>query len=244
MRNPWNTPQSYKGSPLNVIRGQRFVPDLSPTGTIIVASKQLVRAEDPSLQINHWQLVLSPIFTAQVGAMIQGDPARHLNGDGTGMYLVTMTWGAGGVNYTTDFPYPVAGASFSVAGDNVMLTARTQDFFGVYTEANKPCFNVWVTPTAIPLSPRPLTEWFQTGLALAGINEIPPWARTLTVTKDTLAATVLVEYAIDVVGAFVPIAIMNATDDALVLPVPQRALQVRLTPSAGKASGLLDIVFT
>lgn len=229
-----------------VVRGQRYTPTLNVggafPGSIFRQQAQLVRAEDRNVSL--WQVVLSPVFQNQVGSVIQGDPARHINGDATGNYLVTMTWGGGGVTYQTEFAYPAAGASFCVAGDNVMLSLITNDLFTAFTEANKPCVSVWVTPGAQPLSPHPLTEFFLTGAGVAGINEVPPWGRSLTVTKANPAATVLVEMSLGIVGTFTAIANMTAADQVLRIPVPSTAIQVRLTPSVGAANGMFDLVFT
>lgn len=242
------TPEGYKGSPSNVIRGQRFVPQLNPLAafpnSIVRQPAQLVRAEDPSGKVSLWQVTLSPIFQFQTGPQIQGIPARHTNGDTDGQYLVTMTWGGGGVNFSTEFAYPAHGASFSVAGDNVMLTAITNDLFTTYTEQNKPCFDVWVAPGAQPVNPRPLVEFFQTGAGIAGINEVPPWARSLTVTKANPAATVIIEISLEVVGTFIVLVNMTAADQRIEIPLPSRAQQVRVTPSAGVANGMFELVFT
>jgi hypothetical protein len=190
-----------------------------------------------------WQINCAPAFQAGIGPLIQGNPARHSAGDATGQYLVTMTWGGGGVSYQTEFEYPAAGASFCVSGDNVMLTAISRDFFNVYTEQTKPCIQVWAMPRPYPLSPHPLTETFTAGGG-PSINEIPPWARTMTVTKTDPLATVLIEMAFGVVNTFTTVANMTAADQFIQLPIPSTAIQVRLTASLGSARGMFDLVFT
>lgn len=248
---PWmvnqQTQQGYKGSASNVIRGQRLVPTLNQggpfPGSIFREEAQLIRAEDPSGKVNTWQVVLSPVFQFAIGPTIEGVPARHLAGDATGQYRVKMTWGGGGVSFQTEFNYPAAGASFSVAGDNIMLQAITDDFFTVFTEANKPCFDVWVTPAARPISPHPLTEIDFAGV-IGGTIALFPWTRQAIITKSNPAATVLVEVSLGVVGTFVPLANMAAADQILTLPIPSRAIQLRVTPSVGNAVIMTDMVFT
>lgn len=231
-------PDQYKASPLNVIRGQRYEPTLTPAGLILRKEEQLIRAEDPSRTVNLWQVTLSPVFQRAIGQDFQGIPARQNPVTGAGLYQVEMTWGGGGVGFRTRYSYPASGASFAVAGDNIMLQAFSLDIVNVYTEDNKPCFVVWVAPTAQPSSPRPITE-----VVNAGRNPIPPWARALTVTKDTLGATVLVEFSFGA-GAFVAFAQLQGTDSELSVPIPSGAIEVRLTASAGNPVGYLDLVFT
>lgn len=232
---------------VNVVQGQRFEPQLNPaTGTIVAFQRvQLVRAEDPDRKTKLWQVVLSPVYQKGVGALVQGVPARHLAGDGTGNYLVTMTWGGGGVTFTTEFDYPASGASFCVAGDNVMLSITAQDFATVFTDATRPCVNAWVTPGAQSTSTRPLTDSSPVGGGgLPGIQPISPWARTLTISKSDPAATVLIEVARDVAGTFVTLANLTAALQSVTLPVPSRAIQLRCTSSAGSAFVMQDLVFT
>jgi hypothetical protein len=236
--NPYSPPTA----PITV-RGQRFVPTLDLAGRIVRAKAQLVRAEDPERVENTWQVVLSPVWQFQTGPVIQGVPARHLNGESDGQYLVEMTWGGGGVTFTTEFDYPAQGGSFAVAGDNVMLSVISNDLFTVHTEQNKPCLNVWVVPTARPTTPRPIVE-LGSGSVIGNITAISPWSRTLTVTKSDPAATVVIEYSLEVIGTFVVFRNMTAAEQSCEIPIPSRAQQVRITTSAGTARAMMDLVFT
>lgn len=231
--------------PVNVVQGQRFEPVLTAAGTLALTTQQLVRAEDPSGRTKLWQVMLSPVYQKQIGAVVQAQPQRRAAGAGAGNYIVTMTWGGGGVTYQDEFDYPASGASFVVAGDNVMLSIRPQDFATVFTEDTKPCVNAWVTPGAQPSSAHPLTDIDGTGGGGLPITvAIRPWARKLTITKTDPAATVLVELARDVVGTFITIANMTAALQILEMPIPSRALQYRFTPSAGGVFVMMDLVYT
>lgn len=242
--------KQYKASDRNVIRGQRFVPVLNGPGhaipgSLVATRQQLIRAEDSSGHVNLWQVTLSPVFRNEVGPVVQGQPQRGAAGDGTGLYLVTMRWGGGGVSYQTDFQYPASGASFCVAGDNVMLEIAPQDFFTAFTEQNKPCVNAWVAPGGLPTTDHPLVdEEIVGGGGIGGIIAISPWARTLTLTKATPGATVLVELSLGVVNTFTAVANMGAADQRLEIPIPSRAIQARITPSAGGVFAMQTLDFT
>jgi len=235
-------PYAPPSAPITV-RGQRYVPTLNPGGTIFREKAQLVRGEDPERLSNAWQVTLSPVFQFQNGPIIQGVPARHLAGESDGSYLVEMTWGGGGVTFTTEFAYPAHGASFAVAGDNIMLSVISNDLFTVHTEANKPCLDVWIAPTARPTTLRPLVE-LGTGSVIGDVTPIPPWAHTLVVAKSDPAATVVIEYSLDIVGTFFVFRNMTAAEQSVELPIPSRAQQVRVTTSAGTARVMMDLVFT
>lgn len=222
----------------NVVRGQRFEPTLNAAGGIIRQVTQLLRAEDPTGLVNLWQVNLSPAFRKATGPNSEGQPARFAPITGAGIYFANMTWGGGGVGYRTTFPWPDNGASFAVAGDNVMLEIFSLDIVNVYTEENKPCIQAWVTPSANPTSPSPIGEIF--AFAFPGVSQsvLRPWTRRVTVTKDTLAATVAVQFDLATVAQ------LTAAESWLTIPVPARAQTITLLPSAGNAFAHTEMVFT
>jgi hypothetical protein len=125
-----------------------------------------------------------------------------------------------------------------------MLAITPQDIGTVFAESTKPCVNVWVTPDGRPSETTPLAESGFGGSVIGNITPISPWARQLVITKTDPAATVLVEISRDVVNTFFTIANMTAADQVLVLPVPSRVLQVRITTSAGQAFLWQELAFT
>lgn len=225
----------------NAIRGQRIVMPLSPGGILDrTFTGVLLRAEDDRVDV--WNVVLAPITTNQVGESIDGQVARDsafFAGQSGGIFC-EMTWGGGGVSFRTRFTYPVNGATFAVAGQNVMMTVGNLTILGGFTEQNRPAVEGWCMPRASPTAPEPLVQTF--GGPFAAPIPILPWTRAVWVSKDTVGATCLVTFAgatIAAVTMFIPVQLGVQR-----IAVPTGAETVTVIPSAGTASIGMEMVFT
>lgn len=219
------------------VRGQRAIFGLVPGGNTLDTGTvySLARAEDA--RASYWQVTLSPLYRLGVGAIPAGMPASTLNG----APLVRMTWGGGGVTYRVDFEYPVAGASFCVAGDNVMLDVRATDGVSVFTPADIVACNAWVSPmSAAPTSAAPLVLW-TTDAAFFGPLPMSPFARVLLVALDTLTATGSVQFQ----GALGNTTVALPAGVAVHrVPIPASAQLVTVLCSAGFLSVGQELAFT
>jgi len=222
-----------------VVQGQRVTFGIGPGGLLIPATHELIRAEDPAARL--WTVNLSPITRAQVGADVFGQPGRRVGfapGD-TGNLGFVMTWGAGGVTFKTQIAqYPVNGASFAVAGDNMHLEVFTPGNATVFTADSAPSVVGWAQQSAAPTAYQPLITELFAALPFA----IDPWCRALWVARDTALATVAVTFTM---ANLIPILIALPPDTGMArIPVPNGAEQVMAVASAGVVVLLQELAFT
>ena len=220
-------------------RGQRVAFNITAAGILVGVAQQLFRAEDR--RVPCWQCVLAPVTRNGGEEGIGGMPAINapISPLETGLTVVEMVWGGGGVKFRTRFPYPVCGASFSVAGDNIDMRVFPSDFATVFTNATRPAVAGWVQARAIPTSYDPLVIWGGTAQGLA--NPIPPFARALLVGRDTLAATSTILFT----GAGIAMTVaIPATSDVVRIPIPIGATTFTPTPSAGVVECGVELAFT
>ena len=166
----------------NAIRGQRVVIPLNAVGGLSRELFQLLRAEDD--RVDAWTVVLAPVTQNAVGEMLEGQPARSAGffPGAAGNPRVQMTWGGGGVTFRTQFQYPVNGATFAVAGQNISLQVGAFTALGGFTDATRPALEGWCAPNAYPTAREPLVEWI---LVTSLVPEpVLPWTRAVWVSKD------------------------------------------------------------
>lgn len=224
----------------NAIRGQRVVAGIRAGGFILRGQRQqLVRAEDNDVDL--WTVVLAPVTESSKGASIEGQPSRDPFGfPGLGgAWACEMTWGGGGVTFRTRFTYPVNGATFGVAGQNIMIDVFPQSFLGGYTPENVPAVEGWVMPSSSPTSLQPLVQTEQAD----PVNDQPidPWCRALNVSVDDVTASVRVEMKIGVATSVVT---LPAGFGLVRIPITTNAEAYRVIASAGVAYVGQELVFT
>jgi len=140
----WQYPPTNKRIPI-VVQGQRVTFERNPTtGALTGVIQPLLRAEDPNVHV--WDVILSPVFRDAVGPDGQGMPTFSL-GELAGAPAMRLTWGGGGVSWRQELNYPVRGACFSVAGENVMVEVFPFDTVTVYPPGSVPSVVAWVRPS-------------------------------------------------------------------------------------------------
>lgn len=208
---------------VNILQGQRVTWDLQG-GKLPRQRKTLLRAEAP--QRNAWSITLAPIFMAGVGTTTAGMPAWQQTRQKSGGLVVVITWGGGGVNWQTSFSYPVAGASFTVAGDNVQVEVEAQDNASAFTDLNKPAVIGWCKPQ-YSVADQPL----HVAVNYASGDTVPvyPFAKFLTVALANAAATVTLVWRDAFGGVYQQIVTQNLAR----IPVPCGMESVTITASDG-----------
>ncbi len=199
--------------------GQRVVYQLDPGGTLNPEFQTLMRGQNPEVAM--WQVTISPTFIASQGADNVSDPLLR-----NARPLVRMTWGGGGVTWRNTFIGPARGASFCVAGSEVMVEIAPRDLLTVYTPATVPAVIGWIKP----IDSAQDTPLFESSLQAspAGPNSIPAWARYLWVGGNTPGATFTVAWIHDF-GTFT----LALPAGYHRVPVPELAGQVTVTASSG-----------
>ena len=133
--------------------------------------------------------------------MLEGMPAfRPAPSLPNGSAFVRMTWGGGGVSFRTTYAYPVAGSSFAVAGDNVILDIIATDGTTVFTPQTLPVFEAWAKPLAQPTAPQPLLTPEANDLAGPATVGIFPFCRALWVYPSNQAAVITVVFNVMIGG--------------------------------------------
>jgi hypothetical protein len=228
-------------NPVNVIRGQQVIFPRLASGLLDTNSFQsLLRAED--MAVPYWQVTLSPVYRSGVGSTIDGIPARGIPPTvATGDPVLRMTWGGGGVSFRTDIPYPSLGASFAVAGDNIMLDVRPRDGVTVFPVVDVPAVNAWVAKRAAPTSHAPLLITDIISAPFAGPFAVNPFARALVIYTDTAGATITVTFT-GPTGAIV--SSTTALLEPTRVPIPTSAVRYTVAVDIGLVSVAEELVFT
>ncbi len=212
-------PSTAPGS-TNVVQGQKVVFDLGPGGILVPGFKTLMRGTSKDAAL--WQVTVSPMFRQPVGPDVIGQP--NLN---NGIPLLRMTWGGGGVTFRDSFFMPACGASWCVAGEEVMLEVTPNDAVTAYTADTLPGVVGWLKP--VQSADGDAAVFATSQYPTPGAAEIiRAFARYLWVGNDNVAATSLVTWHMSF-GNFVvalPAGIHR-------IPVPESAAAVTLTASAG-----------
>lgn len=181
-------------------RGQRVAFQRTATNTLITGQWQtLLRASQQGV---NWQVTLSPVFRVGVGPVPEGVPT---NAAGTGAPRVRMTFGAGGVTYRYEGAYPVAGASFSLAADDVAVEVAAFDAVTAFANASDvPAVLGWISERTPAQAITPLMAGTIGNAALVGPFAMNPFCRALHVwSADGSAVTVTLTGAIGTITATV-----------------------------------------
>lgn len=229
---------------VNVLRGQRAFFPQNGAGQLIVGVPQtLLRAEDPKRLVRTWQVTLAPVFQQGVGPVFEGMPAfLPTPVITTGSVFVRMTWGGGGVSFRTTFAYPVAGSSFAVAGDNVMVEIIALDGTTVFTSDTLPIFSGWVKEAAQPTAPQPLLSPQGADLAGPSTFGIFPFCRALWVYPSNQAAVITIVFDVMIGGAAATQTLRFVGYQRI--PVASNAVRGTVSISAGTFSVHAEQVFT
>jgi hypothetical protein len=220
----------------NIVQGQLVTWLLNAAGKLTDERKTLARAEAPERRA--WQVTLAPIVENGIGTDLAGMPAWRATPGASGDLAVVLTLGGGGVSFRFPFNYPVAGASFAVAGDNIMVEVSPRDLATVFTDQTKPSVVGWVKPLAATTARDPLVI---PGPQAAGVlTPVYPFARALLVGTTNPAATMQVAWS-RTLGAVGSIALPAGFHR---IPVPAAAEAVTITPSAGLIAAYWEIALT
>lgn len=222
---------------VKVVQGQQVIFPLQPSGVLAHNAFDLIRAEDD--EVATWQINLSPVFRSGVGSTIFAQPARNAPILATGNIVVIMTWGGGGVKFTTQFAYPINGASFSVSGDNIQVQVVATDNATVFAvPANIPAVQGWASKRSSPTAPEPL---------IVNMGNLPaptfldPWVRAVHVGGTDPAGLITVQF--NLVSGPVVFAFPAGTRIERI-PVPNDTISVQAAVTAGIVSALGELAFT
>lgn len=227
-----------KKQKVNIVRGRRVDFLLNSLGNLSADDRQeLFRAEDRAVAC--WQVTLAPVFQRGVGPALQGMPAwRQAPSLNTGNIALIMTWGGGGVSFRTNFAYPAHGASFAVAGDNIILEVLPTDQATVFALDAAPSVEGWVAARATPTSYDPLVFWDVVAQAPA-VNPIIPWTKALIIGGTVLGATFTLTQFIG------PAAVVTEVQAGVTrVPVSANATSYSIAASAGLARVGSELAFT
>jgi len=204
----------------------------TPSGTLVAQDWQtLLRVSDRNVPT--WQVTLSPVFRQQVGPVPSGMPTSAAQ---TGSPRFRMTFGAGGVTFRHEGPYPLTGATFTVAANDIAVEVMANDAVAVFTADTVPAVLGWVTPNAAPQAVAPLFVGYGNA-ALVGPFTASPWTRALHVFHDTAGSTV----TLSLTGPLGTQTIVVPSGTRV--PLAGNALRYSATSGAGNVSVTEEISF-
>lgn len=228
---------------VKIQQGQRVVMPRNPvTNQLLQNSPQtLVRGEDPA--VNYWQVNLAPQYRQGIGPTTDGMPAHAFPAQPTGQIQWRLRWGGGGINFQSqEMFYPVAGASFVVSGDNVMVEVFTFDNT-VFSDFDVPVVSGWLKPLGAPTAPQPLMgSLFQA--ALYGPQFVKPWTKAVHVGSSLPGATITVRLYFSAVAFNEYQYTSGIVEPVARIPIPSNVYMVEAFADIGDVNVVEEYAFT